>query len=253
MRNIKLVIEYDGTDFFGWQYQPNNRTVQGEIEKAIRQVTQEDIRLIGAGRTDHGVHALGQIANFKTHSTLSLDKIMAGINALTADDIYIKQVTEVPPDFHARFSARSKVYRYQIMTIPSPLNRRYYWYVAYAIDIERIKAVLPHFLGEHDFQNLSVSDGQRYQEIDNSVGQKDSVNTKCVIYDLTLTSNNFDIILTIEANRFLRKMVRGIVGFIIDVGRGRFGVSDVELLFDKGLKGLYFAPAHGLCLVEVKY
>ncbi len=252
MRNIKLIIEYDGTDFFGWQYQPNMRTVQGEIEKSIKQITGEESKLTAAGRTDQGVHALAQVANFKTRSDMHTEKCRNALNAIMPDDIYIKDATEVSADFHARFSAKSKIYQYSIMTKPSPLKRRQYWYVGYKLDIDAMNAVLPCFIGAHDFGNLSVANETHNSKRNTSVDDN-SISKICEVYDFSLTNNDFDIILTVEANRFLRKMVRGMIGFIVDVGRGRFKKSDIEILFEKRFEGLYFAPAHGLCLVEVKY
>jgi len=240
-----MVIEYDGTDFYGWQYQPERRTVQGEIESAIEKITGENIRIIGAGRTDHGVHALGQIANFKTNSDISCDKLKEGLNALTGEDIYIKEVKEVPSDFHARFSACSKLYQYKIMSRFSPIKRKYYWFVDYGLNLRLMEKTLIYFFGKHDFRNLSVSNDTDSDEQER--------NTICNILNLSLTEMDIDIIINVEADRFLRKMVRGIVGFLVDVGRGRFQPEDVKKIFNEGLNGIYFAPAHGLYLVKVKY
>ncbi|MGQ9533879.1 MAG: tRNA pseudouridine(38-40) synthase TruA [bacterium] len=239
MRNIKLTIEYDGTDFCGWQYQPNLRTVQGEIENAIKKITNEDTRIIGAGRTDQGVHALGQVANFKTDSRLTLDQFQKGINALIGDDIYIKEIDEVDEQFHARFSARSKIYRYSIMLKPSPLLRRYNWYVPFPLDIELMKKTLPQILGAHDFRHFSA--------------HNDNETAVCTITNLSLVPSDSQIFITIEADRFLHKMVRGLVGFLVDIGRGRFSSSDTNRVFSGGIKDLYFAPAQGLCLIKVNY
>lgn len=240
-----MTIEYDGTDFYGWQYQPDKRTVQGEIEEAIKEITGENIRIIGAGRTDHGVHALAQVANFKINSNISCNNLKNGLNALIGEDIYIKEIKEVSADFHARFSACSKVYQYKIMSLFSPIKRKYYWYVDYALNLNLMKETIKYFIGEHDFKNLSVTSD------DDSDGQEK--NTICNILNLSLTEMNIDIIISVEANRFLRRMVRGIVGFLVDVGRGRFKPDDVKKIFAGALNNIYFAPAHGLYLVEVKY
>lgn len=239
MRNIRLTIEYDGTDFCGWQYQPNQRTVQGEIENALRKITDENIKIIGAGRTDQGVHALGQVANFKTNSRLTLNQFQKGINALIGDDAYIKEIDEVDEQFHARFSARSKIYRYSIMLKPSPLLRRYNWYVPFALDIELIKKIIPQIIGEHDFTHFSVHNGDE--------------KGICIMTDLSLILSDYQITITLEANRFLRKMVRGIVGFLIDLARGRFSPDDTNRVFSGEIKDLYFAPTQGLCLIKVNY
>ncbi|MEO0142504.1 MAG: tRNA pseudouridine(38-40) synthase TruA [candidate division WOR-3 bacterium] len=158
MRNFKLTIEYEGTDFFGWQYQPNKRTVQGEIESALKRITKENIRVIGAGRTDQGVHALGQVANFKTESEIKPENLKDALNSLIADDVYIKEIIEVPLDFNARSSAKSKIYQYNIMRKYSPLQRRYFWLVEYTLNLGEMKRAIRYFIGEHDFKNLSVSD-----------------------------------------------------------------------------------------------
>lgn len=239
MRNIRLTIEYDGTDFCGWQYQPNQRTVQGEIENAIKKITNEDTRIIGAGRTDQGVHALGQVANFKTNSRLTLNQFQKGINALIGDDAYIKEIDEVDEQFHARFSARSKIYRYSIMLKPSPLLRRYNWYVPFTLDIELIEKTLPQILGVHDFRHFSAPN--------------DNEPKMCMITNLSLTPSGSQILITLEANRFLRKMVRGLVGFLVDIGRGRFSPDDTNRVFSGEIKDLYFAPTQGLCLIKVNY
>lgn len=239
MRNIRLTIEYDGTDFCGWQYQPNQRTVQGEIENALRKITDENIKIIGAGRTDQGVHALAQVANFKTNSRLTLNQFQKGINALIGDDVYIKEIDEVDEQFHARFSAHSKIYRYSIMLKPSPLFRRYNWYVPFALDIELIKKTIPQIIGEHDFTHFSVHNGDK--------------KGICIMTDLSLILSDYQITITLEANRFLRKMVRGIVGFLIDLARGKFSPDDTSRVFSGEIKDLYFAPPHGLCLIKVNY
>ena len=234
-----MTIEYDGTDFCGWQYQPDHRTVQGDIEGALERLTDETIRIIGAGRTDQGVHALGQVANFHTATDMPLHKIKQGINALTKDDIYVKSVESVESGFHSRFSAKAKVYRYHILREPSPLKIRYGWYTRRRLNVPTMKRVIPMVLGEHDFKNLSA--------------HSEAENTLCTISGMSLTVDAHSIIIKIEGNRFLRKMIRGIVGFMYDVGRERFSPENINDVFKDRIKDIYFAPPHGLCLVEVKY
>ncbi|MCX7994475.1 MAG: tRNA pseudouridine(38-40) synthase TruA [candidate division WOR-3 bacterium] len=241
-----MLIEYDGSDFYGWQYQPDKRTVQGEIESAINRIINEPVRVIGAGRTDHGVHALGQVANFKTTSRIPCDKLKKAINALTGSDLFIKEICDVPLEFHARFSASSKIYQYKIMTCFSPLKRRYFWFVKYDLDLSSIRKSLQYFLGTHDFKNFSV-------ETEEDEPPDKEKNTICKIFNISLTEVQSDIIIEIEADRFLRKMVRGIVGFLVDVGRGRFKPETAVEIFERGFSNLYFAPACGLYLCEVKY
>ncbi len=239
MRNIKLIIEYDGTNFFGWQYQPDKRTVQGELEDNLKKIIQEDVKLIGAGRTDQGVHALGQVANFKTNSKLEPKKLQKAINANIPDDIYIRDVMDVDLSFHARFSAKSKVYNYYISFTPSPLRRYYLWVVDYKLEISRMQKAISYFIGRHNFSNFAI--------------QNEKENRFCTVLNLNLTHCNDGIIISVEADRFLHRMVRGMVGFLVDVGRGRFSPEDVLRIFAGELKGLFFAPAHGLCLMEVRY
>jgi tRNA pseudouridine38-40 synthase len=239
MKNLKMLIEYDGTDFSGWQYQPGKRTVQGNLETALKELTSEDIRVIGAGRTDQGVHALCQVANFHTLTELTSDQIQKGLNSLTNDDIYIKRVDSMGSDFHSRYSAKSKLYRYHIISKPSPLKRRYNWFVKYKLNVSQMKEVVKYLLDEHDFEHFSVKDGGK--------------NTRCTLSSINLTDSGSQIIIAIEGNRFLKKMVRGIVGFMYDVGRGRFTSPQTEDVFRGRIKDIYFAPPHGLFLVDVKY
>ena len=156
MRNIKFTIEYDGTDFHGWQVQPGLSTIQGEIEAALQQLLQEPVRIIGAGRTDQGVHALGQVAHCSILSTLKLDQIKSGLNALTSSSIYVKSMSEVETDFHSRFSAQSKLYRYHMIWEPSPCRLRYKWFVPYKLDIPAMQTATTQFIGEKDFQYFSI-------------------------------------------------------------------------------------------------
>jgi tRNA pseudouridine38-40 synthase len=234
-----MVIEYDGTHFFGWQYQPNKRTVQGELQAALRKILGEEIKITGAGRTDQGVHALGQVANFRTNSDLPLSSIKKGVNALVGDDMYVKDIAVVADDFDSRYSARTKVYQYYLTLEPSPFLLRYNWYIKQAPVIEAMRKAMQGFLGQRDFKNFSVRNG--------------SDNTECNIVEISVKQEGAQIVLTIEGNRFLRKMVRGIVGFLVDVGRGRFSISDVERHFNTPTSEINFAPPQGLFLTTVKY
>ena len=239
MKNIKMVIEYDGADFCGWQYQPNARTVQGEIEHALKRLTSENIRVIGAGRTDQGVHALGQVANFHTSSAFGLTEIHKALNSLTGDDIYIKQVSKVDDDFHSRYSAKSKIYQYNIVFWPSPFKLPHNWYVKYTLDLSRMEKAKGYLLGKHDFKYFSA--------------ESDKDNTFCMVHSISLTEQDSRIIIHIQGDRFLRRMVRGIVGCLHDVGRGHYKPEQAQDVLNGRLRDLFFAPAHGLFLVEVKY
>jgi tRNA pseudouridine38-40 synthase len=238
-RNIKLDIEYDGTDFCGWQYQPDERTVQGEIEEVLKKLLSEQIRITGAGRTDQGVHALGQVANFHSTSTLTLTKIQKALNSLTKPDVNIKQIAYAAEDFHSRFSAKSKIYRYNMILQPSPFKLRYNWFVKYKLDLNSMEIAKNFFVGEHDFKNLST--------------EVDKDNTVCVIKSISLTERNSHIIIDLEGDRFIRKMVRGIVGFLHDVGRGHYQAEQSQDALTGEIKNLFFAPPQGLFLVKVEY
>ena len=239
MRNLSIVIEYDGTHLFGWQYQPNKRTVQGELQSALRKILGEEIKLTGAGRTDQGVHALGQVANFHTDTQLPLHSIRKGVNSLIGDDVYVKDIAVVPDDFDSRYSAKTKVYHYHMTLEPSPFRLRYCWYLKHAPAVETVRKAIPSLIGQRDFKNFSVRNG--------------SDNTLCNIIDLEMSQEDSKMLIRVEGNRFLRKMVRGIVGFLVDVGRGRFALSEVSEFFEEPKRDINFAPPQGLFLVGVNY
>ena len=234
------MIAYDGTDFHGWQYQPNARTIQGELEAALLRVTGEPLKLYGAGRTDQGVHARGQVANFKTDCDMPLSDLCRALNALVDKSILITDMTEVDPDFHSRFSAVGKVYQYHIIFTPSPFLLRYAWHVRYILELPVLTQIFKKLLGRHDFAHFSVHNGE-------------DADTVCMLHELNLTEHDSGIIIKIKADRFLRKMIRGIIGFSVDVSRGRYSVADTERVFQGQITDLYFAPPHGLCLMEVLY
>jgi tRNA pseudouridine38-40 synthase len=239
MRNLSMVVEYDGTHFFGWQYQPNKRTVQGELQTALKKITGDSVKLTGAGRTDQGVHALGQVANFHTDSSLPLLSVKRGVNANIGDDVRVKDIAIVPDDFNSRYSAKAKIYHYHITLEPSPFRLRYYWYLKQEPDVPTMLKILPRLIGQRDFQNFSVRNG--------------SDNTVCNVIDIEVTHEDNKMLVRVEGDRFLRKMIRGIVGFLVDAGRGRFTPADVEKCFGDQKPNIYFAPPQGLFLVAVKY
>lgn len=242
IRNIKLVLEYDGSDFSGWQIQPDRRTVQGVIKEVFKGMLKEDINLIGAGRTDVGAHALAQVANFKTKTELELKAIFEGSNSLLPDDVLIREIQEVDPDFNARYSARSKVYRYRIYLTRTAILKRYVWEVSVPIDIEKIEAATRVISGQHDFSSFCVAKSAKEENL-------------CDVMQAKWTGRNQSLIFEIEADRFLHSMVRCLVGTLVDVGRGYFSPSDfTEILKAKDRKkaGLT-APAKGLYLIKVNY
>lgn len=241
-RNIKLKIEYDGTDFSGWQKQPKLRTVQGEIEEKLKKILQEKITLIGSGRTDVGVHALEQVANFKTGSKLNLVSIHRGLNSLLKEDILIKDVEEVDLDFNSRFSAKSRVYRYKICLGNDVFLRRYAWEISYCLDFSKIKKATKAILGRQDFTSFCVSKSAK-------------PDNHCFIFRAGWKKDRKRLDFEIEADRFLHTMVRSLVGTLIDVGRGYFSLKDFTKILkakDHKKAGLT-APAKGLYLVKVNY
>jgi tRNA pseudouridine38-40 synthase len=245
VRNIKLTIEYDGGIYHGWQIQPGLRTIQGVVLEQIAQITQQKANLIGAGRTDAGVHALGQVASFKTESTIDLLALQRGLNSLLPSDIVVKAVEEVGEEFHARFSARSKVYQYRILNQPDPsaIWRDYAWFIPHELDLPSMQRCGKLLIGSHDFSSFRASGDESRHSI-----------REVISLEIERREGNF-VVLTIEANAFLRGMVRSIVGTLVEVGRGKTSIAEFKEIFEAQdrRRGGMTAPAHGLFLVEVKY
>jgi tRNA pseudouridine38-40 synthase len=242
MRDIKLVIEYDGTNFVGWQTQANGRSVQEEITKVLDQVLQEPINLIGSGRTDSGVHARGQVAGFRTKSTLGLGSIHSALNGILPDDVFVKSVEEAPPGFHARYDARERFYRYFISLKPTAIGRMYHWYVKYDLNLEAMKAIGARIIGEIDFESFC-----KYEAEVNHY--------RCTVVHSDWVSRGEMYVYEIRANRFLHGMVRALVGTMVDVGRGYTRVEEFDAILaakDRRRAGMA-APPHGLYLEEVTY
>lgn len=244
MRNIKFVIEYDGTDYSGWQYQPNAGTIQGVMEERIGRIINEKVTLTASGRTDAGVHALNQVANFRTEKEISCEALQKGLNALLPTDIVVKEIVEVDKDFHSRFSAAGKVYIYQILnrSYPSALLNRYSWFIRYPLDIDLMNKAAVHLIGEHDFSSFRAS----------SCGAPHPVKT---VRSALFRKERDLLVFEIEATGFLHHMVRNIVGTLVDVGMGRRTTGSIRELLerkDRRLAGVT-APPHGLFLKEVKY
>jgi tRNA pseudouridine38-40 synthase len=244
MATIKLTVEYEGTAYAGWQQQPNRPTVQGQLETAQFQISRQRIAIIGAGRTDAGVHAWEQVASFRTPHPLSPQKWAPALNRYLPRDIVILQSEQVPDDFHARYSARKKIYEYRISLHRNrpALDRNRVWHVHYPIDPARIREAIPWLTGTHDFTSF---EGPR----------SGTTNRMCTISNLSVNEDGNLLIIRIEADRFLKQMVRTIIGTLIEVGRQRRDPSDLPTILeakDRRAAG-ETAPPHGLYLLRVLY
>ena len=239
-----MTIQYDGTNLYGWQVQKNGRTVQGEIQDALQKIFKNQrINLVGSGRTDSGVHGLGQIANIKLDTDMSIESLLNAINGnLKDNDISIKNIKEVSDDFHSRFSALKREYVYKISTNYSPINRDYYWYIKETIDIEKLHNSAELILGEHDFTQLS----KKNDDIDNK---------SCNVYLSNWDIYEDKIYYNIIANRFLHHMVRYLVGIMIEVSKDNsFTIDEFKLMLQGKESGrIYRAPSKGLYLKKIYY
>lgn len=264
MRNIKLIIQYDGTDYSGWQIQSQGSevrgqkkiiTIQGILQEKIKKITGEDTKVIGAARTDARVHALAQVAAFKTLSGLKPNVLLRALNANLPEDIRMIHASECPLDFHPRYSAKSKIYSYIISFAGSCsiFIKRYSWQVPYRLDCDLMREAGDYLIGKHDFSSFRTS----------GCNSKNPVRTISKIIISEFSSINFMgfsfdssiIKISIEANAFLRHMVRNIVGTFVEVGRGKFSVSRIKKILelkDRRVSGPT-APASGLFLEEINY
>lgn len=245
MKNFKIIIEYDGTSYHGWQRQQNEHTIQGEIEKALLTMTGKKTVLTASGRTDAGVHALGQVANFTCDTGLSPQAFQNGLNSLTKDDIVIISCDLVDENFHSRFDAKSKTYNYQILNrnLPAAINRQYAWFVQKKLDLDAMRLAVRHIIGTHDFKAFEGSGSPR------------SHTTRCIIKADIVEQDNGLMIFEIEADGFLRFMVRNIVGTVVDVGLEKTTSNDFKKILlskDRSRAGAT-APPNGLFLMQVKY
>ena len=251
MQTIKLTIAYDGSDFHGWQLQPCLPTIQGAIHDAIRQITQEPITIHGASRTDAGVHALGQVAHFKTHSTLNAQEIQRGLNALLPPTIRIVAAQEVGQDFHARWLAQGKTYRYRIYRgeVLPPFDHRRAFHYPWPLDEPAMSAAAQAFAGQHDFTSFAASTGS--EEDDKDRDMQRTIHSS----EITRDPQSDEIAYVVRGRSFLRYMVRKIVGTLIEVGRGRLAPSDIPEIFaarDRS-RSAPTVPPEGLYLVALEY
>ncbi|MGD9849906.1 MAG: tRNA pseudouridine(38-40) synthase TruA [Nitrospirales bacterium] len=244
MPTIKLTLEYEGTAYAGWQQQPNLPTIQGQLEQALLQITQHHIPVVGAGRTDAGVHALGQVASFHSDKNLSSPKWAQALNRYLPRDIAVLQSEYVADTFHARYSARGKVYEYRIRLHPSrsALDRNRVWHIHTSLDLSRMQRTIPWLIGTYDCSSFEGPRAGSHHQI-------------CRISQMALHQHEDLLTIRIEADRFLKQMVRTIVGTVVEVGRKRREPDDIQAILearDRRAAG-ETAPPQGLYLVKVLY
>ena len=245
MRNIKLVIEYDGKEFNGWQKQPNKLNIQGEIERAIKQITGEEVDLTASGRTDAGVHAFGQVANFKTNSNIPIEKIPIALNSNLKKSIVIKSAEEVEERFHSRLNCKRKTYRYIINNSKygTAIYRNLETHIPMKLDIQKMQEAVKYFEGEHDFKAFKAS----------GTSSKSSVRT---IYKTeVIDAGNERIYIELTGNGFLYNMVRIISGTLVEVGLGKIEPNEIKTIIEskKRENAGKTLPPQGLYLVNVEY
>ena len=244
MRNIKIIIEYDGKDFNGWQKQPNKLNIQGEIERAIEEITGEKVDLIASGRTDAGVHALAQVANFKIEKDIPIEKIPYALNSKLKKSIRVKSAEEVDEKFHSRYTCKRKTYRYVINNSVqgTAIYRNLQYHFPEKLDEEKMNKGIKYLIGEHDFKSFKAS----------GTSSKSSVRT---IYDAKVTREGDIVTIELTGNGFLYNMVRIISGTLVDVGIGKIKPEDVKDILEARdrLKAGRTLPPTGLYLVDVKY
>jgi len=244
MRNIKLLVEYDGTDFHGFQRQAGDRTVQEELERAARRVCQDVTHVTGAGRTDAGVHASGQVVNFRTSNRIPIERVAMALNSVLPSDVAVREAEEVDPNFHARRQARLRVYRYRLLlsAVPSPLRARYTYRVKGELDLERMNQAAQALVGEHDFRAFCCWSGG-------------SQPTQRGLTRIEAWRQGDEIVIEMAAPSFLYRMVRTIVGVLLEVGQGRKRQEDVVRMLRTGERDVDcpVVPPQGLCLVQVCY
>jgi tRNA pseudouridine38-40 synthase len=244
-KNFKLIIEYDGSRYHGWQRQKDDRSIQGEIEKALQKMTANRVTVIGSGRTDAGVHAEGQVASFKCDTRLEPEALLNGLNSLLAEDTVIKVCEQVSSSFHARFDAKSKIYHYKILNRPTPaaIGRKYSWLIRKSLNQDAMRAAISHIIGRHDFKAFEGTGSPRQH-------------TTRQVYSADLIEQQSGLLVFhIEADGFLRYMVRNIVGTLVDVGMQKLTSDDFKSILDSKdrSQASATAPAHGLTLVKVIY
>jgi len=251
MRYFKLTIAYDGTDFHGWQFQTNKPTIQGEIVSVLRRLTQENTALLGAGRTDAGVHALGQVGSFRTQSPLSAAEFQRALNALLPESIRIVEAEEKGPDFSARWSAKGKIYRYRIYRgkVVPPMLWRYVLHYPFPLNEDAMKLAAAKFVGVHDFSSFAASTGSEDDD------KERNMEREIFTSELQRTEDNEELWFTVHGRSFLRYMVRKMVGTLLEVGRGKLMPDDIDKLYvqrDRSKSGPT-VPPQGLFMISVDH
>lgn len=248
MRNVRLLLSYDGTDFSGWQVQPNMATIQGTLALAVGRITGENVLPQGSGRTDAGVHALGQVATFTTHSSVPIANFVKALNDILPASIRVLEATEAAIEFHARKSARAKTYRYRIYrsAICPPVLARYVWHYPYPLDEGAMQEAAKFILGEHDFTSFAAVDPEK--------GVEETSNVRKV-FASSWGRDGDELVYAVEGSGFLHHMVRNLVGTFVVVGKGTLQAEDVTRILaakNRSAAGAT-APASGLWLVRVNY
>ena len=245
MRNLKLTLAYDGTEFHGWQVQPNLRTVQGELQQALQKLFNHDVNVTGSGRTDAGVHAHGQVANVETIRSMDTDAVLRGTNGLLPVEIRVLSVEEVSPEFHARRSARSKTYEYHVWRNPivSPFQSRYVYAFRYPLNEEMLDRGAACFVGTHDFTSFCAT------------GTEIEDRTRTIFEASWDRSSDTTWVFRIRGSGFLQHMVRTITGTLLEIGVGRMQPEQIAAIFEACNRRLAgpSLPPHGQHLIEVEY
>ena len=255
MRNLKLTIEFDGTKYAGWQFQPRHQTVQGEIESAAGKILQKKVTVYGCGRTDAGVSARAYIANAHIDSPLTPDRLKLALNHFLPADILVVSVEEAKPGFHARHSALGKTYVYRIVRRKSPLRRRHAWEFWFKLDVEKMRKAAHLFEGKKDFRPFCYAGHdrivRRFGSCPKSAENKDGI---CHVRHVRIAASGDEVTVTVEGDRFLYKMVRRIVGALVACGSGRLTQKDIRAaLSGRPFPPFQTAPARGLLLDSVQY
>ena len=255
MRNLRLIVSYDGADFAGWQVQPGRTTVQGALASAIGRLSGENVLPQGSGRTDAGVHALAQVASFQTTSVIPAENWRRALNDILPASIRVLEVTEATPEFHARTSARAKTYRYRIHrgAICPPFLARYVWHYPYPLEESAMVAGASVVVGEHDFTSFAAVDPERVERM--AAGEDIRTSNIRTIFSTSWSREGEELIYTVRGSGFLHHMVRNLVGTFVLMGKGTVSLEDLRRILDARVRTAAgpTAPASGLYLVGVEY